>query len=103
MPGRRSEPPTEPTTAEGSKGVGLAVAGVLVAFFTALPLVFIVVLYLFVTVYAIVRATGPGSGENPITIVVGFVLLTSLFAVLLAVTVHFVGRSITPAKRRSRS
>lgn len=102
MPGRRSEPPSEPTTAEGSKGVGLAVAGVLVTFFTALPFVFIVVLYLFMTIYAIVRAAGPGSGENPITIVVGFVLLTSLFVVLMAVTVHLVGRSLTPAKRRSR-
>lgn len=102
MPGRRSEPPSEPTTAEGSKGVGLAVAGVLVTFFTALPFVFIVVLYLFMTIYAIVRAAGPGSGENPITIVVGFVLLTSLFVVLMVVTVHLVGRSLTPAKRRSR-
>jgi hypothetical protein len=103
MPGRRSEPSTEPTSTQGSKGVGLAVAGAVVAFFTALPFVFIVVLYVFMTIYAIVRATGPGSGENPITIVVGFVLLTSLFVVLMAVTVHLVGRSITPTKRRSRS
>ena len=99
MPGRRSEPPSEPTTAEGSKGVGLAVAGVLVTFFTTLSFVSIVVLYLFMTIYAIVRAIGPGAGEDPVTIVVGFVLLTSLFVVLLAVTVHLVGRSLTPTKR----
>ena len=103
MPGRSSEPTSEPATAGGSKGVGLAVAGVLVTFFTTLPFVFIVVLYLFMSIYAIVRAIGPGSGEDPVTIVVGFVLLTSLFAVLMAVTVHLVGRSLTPAKRRSKS
>lgn len=83
--------------------MGLAVAGVLVTFLTTLPFVLIVVLYLFMTIYTIVRAIGPGSAENPVTIVVGFVLLTSLFAVLMAVTVHLVGRSLTPRKSRSKS
>jgi hypothetical protein len=103
MPGRHSELPSETTTAGGSKGVGLAVAGVLVTFFAMLSFVLIVMLYLFMTIYAIVRAIGPGSGENPVTIVVGFVLLTSLFVVLMAVTIHLVGRSLTPRKRRSKS
>ena len=103
MLGRRSQTTSEVTDAGGSKGVGSAVAGVLVAFFTMLPFVFIAVLYLFMTIYAIVRAIGPGSGENPVTIVVGFVLLTSLFAVLMAVTVDLVGRSLTPRKRRPKS
>jgi hypothetical protein len=102
MPGRRSEPTSEAADAGGSRGVGLGVAGVLVTFLTTLPFVFIAVLYLFMTIYAIVRAIGPGSGENPVTIVVGFVLLTSLFAVLMAVTVNLVGRSLTPRKRRSK-
>ena len=75
----------------------------MVTFLTTLPFVFIAVLYLFMTIYAIVRAIGPGSGENPVTIVVGFVLLTSLFAVLMAVTVNLVGRSLTPRKKRPRS
>jgi hypothetical protein len=103
MPGRRTEPTSEPTDAGGSKGVGLAVAGVLVTFFATLPFVLIVVLYLFMITYAVVRAIGPGSGYNPVTIVVGFVLLTSLSAVLMAVTVHLVGRSLTPRKRRTKS
>jgi hypothetical protein len=103
MPGRRTEPTSEPSDAGGTNGVGLAVAAVLVAFFATLPFVLIVVLYLFMTIYAVVRAIGPGSGENPVTIVVGFVLLTSLSAVLMAVTVHLVGRSLTPSKRRSTS
>ncbi len=84
----------------GSKGVGLAVAGVIVAFMASLPFVFVVSLYIFLTVYAIVRAFGPGAGENAVAIVVGFVLISSTFAVLLGVTIHLVGRSITPRKRR---
>ena len=85
----------------GSKGIGLAIAGVIVTFFVSLPFVSLVVLYLFVTVYAIVRAIGPGVGENPVPIVVGFVLVTSVLALMEGVTVHLVGRSLTPRKRRS--
>jgi len=88
---------------DAPKGIGLAIAGVLVMFFATLPFVLVVLLYLFMTVYAIVRAIGPGAGENPVPIVVGFVLLTSALAVLIGVTVHFLGRSITPRKRRSKT
>lgn len=84
----------------GSKGAGLAVAGVIVAFFASMPFVFLVSLYVFLTVYAIVRAIGPGVGENPVAIVVAFVLMTSMFALLLGVTIHLIGRSLTPRKRR---
>jgi hypothetical protein len=84
----------------GSRGAGLAVAGVIVAFLASLSFVFLVSLYVFVTIYAIVRAIGPGAGENAVAIVVGFVLISSLFAVLLGVTIHLVGRSLTPRKRR---
>jgi hypothetical protein len=86
--------------AGGSNGVGLAVAGVIVTFLTVLPFVFIVALYVFLTIYAIVRAIGPGAGENAVTILVGFVLVTSTFATLLGVAVHLVGRSLTPKRRR---
>ena len=94
--------PAEPSGVDGggSKGEGLAVAGVIVAFFASLPFVFLVCLYIFLTVYAIVRAIGPGAGENAVAIVVGFVLITSTFAVLLGVTIHLVGRPVTPRKRR---
>ncbi len=87
----------------GSKGIGLAIAGIIVAFLATLPFVSIVVLYVFLTIYAIVRAIGPGAGENPVAIVVGFVLVTSVFAILLGVTIHFVGRSITPKKLRAKT
>lgn len=87
----------------GSKGIGLAIAGVIVAFFATMPFLLVAVLYVFLTIYAIVRAIGPGAGENPVTIVVGFVLVTSVFAILLGVAIHFVGRSITPKKLRAKT
>jgi hypothetical protein len=92
------------TTTEhgGAKGAGLAIAGVIVVFFASLPFMLLVSLYVFVTVYAIVRAIGTGAGENAVAIVVGFVLITSMFAILLGVTIHLVGRSLTPRKRRAR-
>ncbi len=68
-----------------------------------MPATLIAMLYLFITIYAIVRAIGPGAGENPEVIVVGFVLITSAFALLLGITVHFVGRSLTPKKRRTKT
>jgi uncharacterized BrkB/YihY/UPF0761 family membrane protein len=88
--------------AGGSNGIGLAIAGVILTFLTLLPFVFIVALYVFLTIYAIVRAIGPGAGENPVTILVGFVLITSTFAALLGVAIHLVGRSLTPKRRRAK-
>ena len=85
----------------GSSGVGIAVAGIIVAFFATLPFVLIAGLYLFVTIYAIVRAIGPGAGANAVPIVVGFVLITSAFVILLGVTIHLVGRAITPKWSRT--
>jgi hypothetical protein len=85
----------------GSNGVGIAIAGILVAFFATFPFILIVGLYLFVTIYAIVRALGPGAGANPVPIVMGFVLITTAFVILIGVTVHLVGRSITPKRSRT--
>jgi hypothetical protein len=101
MPGRRRNHDPD-VRRGGSNGIGLGIAGIIVAFFATLPFVSVVVLYLFLTIYAIVRAIGPGAGENPVTIVVGFVLITSVLAVLLGVTIHFIGRPLTPKKLRAK-
>ena len=94
------EPRAGHAAGSGSKGIGVAIAGMIVTFCVALPFVTLAVLYLFMTVYAIVRAIGPGAGENPVPIVVGFVLITTTLALMLGLTIHFVGRSLTPRKRR---
>ena len=91
------------TNDRGSNAIGLAVAGVIVAFFAVMPFVILVALYLFLTIYAIVRAIGPGAGENTVTILVGFALITSTFATLLGVAIHLIGRSLTPKRRRASS
>ena len=91
------------TNDRGSNAIGLAVAGVIVAFFAVMPFVILVALYLFLTIYAIVRAIGPGAGENTVTILVGFALITSTFATLLGVAIHLLGRSLTPKRRRASS
>lgn len=83
----------------GSNGIGIAVAGIAVAFFATLPFILVAMLYLFVTIYAIVRAIGPGAGANPVPIVMGFVLITTTLIVVFAVAIHLVGRAITPSKR----
>jgi hypothetical protein len=79
-------------------GIGVAIGIMIVAFFAFFPFVLIVVSYLFLTGYAIVRAIGAGGGENAVPIVVGFVLITSLFVILLGVGIHFIGRSFTPKR-----
>jgi len=83
----------------GSNGIGIAVAGISVAFFATLPFILVAMLYLFVTIYAIVRAIGPGAGANPVPILMGFVLITTTLIVVFAVAIHLVGRAITPSKR----
>ena len=101
MPRGSEDTESAPERGGGSNGIGIAVAGITVAFFATLPFILIAALYLFVTIYAIVRAIGPGVGENPVAIVVGFVLITSVFAILFGVAIHLVGRSITPKRRRT--
>jgi len=84
-----------------SNGVGVAIAGILVVSFATLPFILITLLYLFLTIYAIVRAIGPGAGANPVPIVMGFVLITSTLVVLIGVAIHLVGRAITPKRSRT--
>ena len=83
-----------------ANGIGVGIGIMIVAFFAFFPFVLIVVQYLFITGYAIVRAIGSGDGENAVPVVVGFVLITSLFVILLGGAIHFIGRSITPKRRR---
>lgn len=87
----------------GSKGVGLTIAGIVVVFVATMPFVFVVALYVFITIYAIVRAIGPAAGENPVVIIVGFTLITSAFAILLGVAIHLVGRSLAPKRLRGKA
>jgi hypothetical protein len=94
---------TSETSDRSAKAIGLAIAGALVTLFAALPFVTIAALYAFVTVYAIVRAIGPGGGEDPVAILVGFVVIASTLVVVIAGAVYLLGRAITPGKRGDRT
>ena len=95
MPDRK-----ELANAPGGNTIGLAIAGALMFLFGLLPLVLVIVLYLFLSGYALVHGIASGQGEDAVTIVVGFVLTTTLFALLITLTANLIGRSLTPRKRR---
>jgi len=85
----------------GPKGVSLGVAGIIVTFFVLLPAFIAVGVYTFLTVYAIVKGVEGGSDvPDPNTIMVGIVLLVTLFVLLLAVGAMLLGRTADPKKRR---
>ena len=85
----------------GSKGVAIGVTGLLVTFFVLLPTFIAVGVYTFLTVYAIVKGVEGGSDvPDPNTIMIGIVLLVTLFVLLLAVGAMLLGRTADPKKRR---
>jgi hypothetical protein len=97
------EPPDLATRDEpaGSTGVSLGVAGLTVTFFVLLPAFIAVSVYTFLTVYAIVKGVEGGSDQpDAITIMVGVVLLVTLFTLLVAVGMMLVGRTADPKRRR---
>ena len=94
---RRSDEPA------GSKGVAFGVTGLTVAFFVLLPLFVAVGVYAFLTVYAIVKGVEGGSDQpDETTVLVGIVLLVTLFTLLVTVGMMLIGRTADPKKRRGR-
>lgn len=80
-------------------GISLGIAGAVTAFFTLLGGLAAVATYLLVCVYAIVKLIGDRNGHpDPTTLVLGFVLLTSVFVVGLLGGIRYLGRSL--ASRR---
>jgi len=96
------EAPGEPATG-GSRAVALAVAGVNLVVMLALPVLIVVGVYTFLTVYAVVKAVSGGSDSaDAATVLIGVVALVTLFTTLLGVGGWAIGRTADPKKRRSR-
>jgi len=96
------EAPGEPATG-GSRAVALAVAGVDLVVMLALPVLIVVGVYTFLTVYAVVKAVSGGSDSaDAATVLIGVVALVTLFTTLLGVGGWAIGRTADPKKRRSR-
>jgi hypothetical protein len=81
-------------------GVSLAIGGLISGFFTVLGAIVVVVTYLFICVYAIVKWIGDADGHpDPATIIVGFVALVSVLVIAVMVGVRLVGRSLVSRRR----
>jgi hypothetical protein len=81
-------------------GVSLAIGGLISGFFTVLGAIVVVVTYLFICVYAIVKWIGDADGHpDPATIIVGFVALVSVLVIAVLVGVRQVGRSLVSRRR----
>ena len=93
------EPPPRPPGA----GAGIGVAAISTFFFAALPFVLVVLIWIALTIYALVKAFGGGSdAPNAVAVLLTIVGLVTLLALALAGTIYVVGRSMTPRKRRDR-
>lgn len=84
-----------------NSGTALGIVGATVAFFLALPAVIVVIVYLFITVYAIVKAFGVGGGSaHAVTILLGVLIIVTTLVAAHAALTQFIGRPLTPKKRR---
>jgi len=84
-------------------GVAIAVAVGVIFFFVALPAVIVTLVYLFGSVYAIVKAAGVGGrSPNPATVLIAVVLIVSTLVTLLYCGIGAIGRSMDPKRRAER-
>ena len=88
-------------TPAGSRGVSLAIAGVSVSFHVVLAWLLVAGIYVFLTIYALVKAFGSApDAPNATVVVLGIVGLVTGLLVLFAVAVGLLGRAANPKKRR---
>jgi NADH:ubiquinone oxidoreductase subunit 6 (subunit J) len=81
-------------------GASFGVAGLIVIFVMALPVLFVLTIYSFVTIYAIAKAFESAQDANPFTVFLGVVGIVTLYALLIGVAITLIGRSFDPRKGR---
>ena len=98
----------EPETSTGAPGpfgsrmVGVGIGLAAVAVFVMLPFLIPVTFYVVANVYAVVKGTTfSSSTANDGVILTLLVFSVTLFPVGLAVTIAFVGRVLSPKRRRT--
>jgi len=85
-------------------GIAIAIGVAVFALLALLPLLLVVALFTFFTVYGMTKGTSFGASTiNPAVWWSGIALLVAAFAVLLALVVAIAGRSLNPPKRRHRA
>jgi hypothetical protein len=86
-----------------NSGLALAIGGVTIAFFVVLPVLIVVLVYLFLTTYAIVKTFGVGGPHpNPLTILIGVVAIVGTLVTLLTMGLALLGRTMDAKRRRER-
>ena len=97
-------PPALPSAdGGGSRGAAIAVAGMSFSVMLVFPVLIVIGVYTFITVYAIAKAVSGGSdAADPATVLVGIVGLVTVFSLLLGLGGWLIGRGLDPAKHRSR-
>jgi hypothetical protein len=82
------------------RGAAGAVAGASVLFFMTLGAVLVVLGWIGLSVYAIVKAIGGGDHPSPTTVILFFVLLVTTLVTLFTGSIALIGRSLTPRKAK---
>jgi hypothetical protein len=84
-------------------GLAIVVAVGAIFFFAALPAALVALVYVFGSVYAIVKATGVGGrSPNPATVLIAVVLIVSMLVTLFYCGIAVIGRSMDPKRRADR-
>jgi hypothetical protein len=86
-----------------NSGLALAIGAVTIVFFAVLPVMTVVLVYLFLTTYAIVKAFGVGGPHpNASTILIGVVAIVGALVTLLTMGLALLGRAMDAKRRRER-
>ncbi len=102
MHGVEPETSTGATGPFGSRFVGVGIGLAALAVFVMLPFLIPVTFYVVANVYALIKGTTFSSGTaNDGVILTLLVFSVALFPVGLAVTIAFLGRVLSPKRRRT--
>jgi hypothetical protein len=84
-------------------GLAIVVAVGAIFFFAVLPAALVTLVYVFGSVYAIVKAAGVGGrSPNPATVLIAVVLCVSTLVTLFYCAIAVIGRSMDPKRRADR-
>jgi hypothetical protein len=102
MRGVEPETSTEATGPFGSRFVGLGIGLVVLVVLVMLPFLIPVTFYVVANVYALIKGTTFSSGTaNDGVFLTLLVFSVALFPLGLAVTIAFLGRVLSPKRRRA--
>ncbi len=88
----------EPT---GARAAAFGVSGFTVAMFVLFPALLVVLLYLGITVYAVLKAAGNASQDPSATVLLLMAIGVVVFlTILVTVGIFLIGRSSDPKRRR---